>query len=669
MSDRAKLQGTAARDAFWVDILPAPFLADLLPSIIALLDEVLDETDQRYSWSVVRGHLHACHVILTDSQISVRPSIAPTKFHAAFSRPRQRIYMSATLGTAGELERLWGRRRIRRLPAPEGWDRQGVGRRLFFFPSRTFDDEDTRALVKTLTSHVDRALFLAPTLSGADELAKDVGGAHGGEVFTARDLEQSKAKFTQSTRASAFFANRYDGVDLVGEECRFLVVHGLPRAMNSYESLVATRFGASVFLTDRFLTRIIQAVGRCTRSATDYSAVVVVGEDITKFLLKGENRSLLHPEIQGEVEFGFEQSKDVSVQDFVENLKALLQRTPEWEEAEAEILACRDEAVQTPLPADEALRRAANHEVAFQEFLWQGDFAKALDEARQVLGQIGGDTLKGYRALWYYFAGSCASAAAQADPSLRSVAEDYFSRAGSTLPSIRWLAALRGTQASQPAEHDPVLAAQILGMEACFDKLGTVNATKFERMAAQIHTGLAASSAKQYEPALVQLGELLGFDAGNSNDDAAPDPWWRLDDRHCFVFEAHTDKLHGGNAVLGANKVKQAKGHPDWIRANLPVRDDACITTILVTPCQSMTRGATPHVDGVSYWEMEDFADWAGRAVSLIRVLWGTYPSAGDLAWRESAMSRLQQARLDVGALDCDVRARTLAGLPVSGED
>jgi hypothetical protein len=48
-----------------------------------------------------------------------------------FENAKQRIYMSATLGAGGDLERLMGRSSITRLPVPEGWDKQGVAQGIF----------------------------------------------------------------------------------------------------------------------------------------------------------------------------------------------------------------------------------------------------------------------------------------------------------------------------------------------------------------------------------------------------------------------------------------------------------------------------------------------------------------------------------------------------------
>ena len=72
-------------------------------------------------------------------EIIVRPLLPPTFTHAAYTDPKQRLYLSATLGAGGELERAFGRAHITRMAVPEGWDERGTGRRFFVFPQLTND--------------------------------------------------------------------------------------------------------------------------------------------------------------------------------------------------------------------------------------------------------------------------------------------------------------------------------------------------------------------------------------------------------------------------------------------------------------------------------------------------------------------------------------------------
>ena len=55
--------------------------------------------------------LAACCVYLSYGGIQIRPMIPPTFENRVFSRAGQRVYLSATLGSGGELERAFGRSR------------------------------------------------------------------------------------------------------------------------------------------------------------------------------------------------------------------------------------------------------------------------------------------------------------------------------------------------------------------------------------------------------------------------------------------------------------------------------------------------------------------------------------------------------------------------------
>ena len=121
--------------------IPSPIAQSRQAEFRDFLDSALANSDLRYPWSMIRGHLDACHIFVTWPSISIRPITPPTSNHAPFADARQRIYMSATLGAGGELERITGVRRIERLPVPEGWDREGTGRRFILFPDRSLPTE------------------------------------------------------------------------------------------------------------------------------------------------------------------------------------------------------------------------------------------------------------------------------------------------------------------------------------------------------------------------------------------------------------------------------------------------------------------------------------------------------------------------------------------------
>ena len=240
------------------------------------------------------------------------------------------------------------------------------------------------------------------------EIAEDVEAGLGFKVFAATDIEDSKRTFVATANAVAVVANRYDGIDFPGDDCRLLFIEGLPKATNLQERFLMARMGAAVLLNDRVQTRVLQAIGRCTRSLEDYSAVVVSGDELPDYLADRRRRGFLHPELQAELEFGIEQSQGTSAADLLENVGIFLENTERWEAANQEILSKRQAATQQPFPAMKELQRAVPQEIEYQKRLWQGDYEVALDYAERVLGGLASTELRGYRALWHYLAGSAA---------------------------------------------------------------------------------------------------------------------------------------------------------------------------------------------------------------------------------------------------------------------
>ena len=295
----------------------------------------------------------------------VRPLIPPTWTHAPFTSARQRIYMSATLGAGGDLERLTGRRSIMRLAVPAGWDRQGIGQRYFVFPGMSLGESDAVKLRRDLMRRAGRSLVLVPNDTLRDEVVKDVAQHLKFKTFSAEDIEASKKPFIAERNAVAAVANRYDEIDFPGDDCRLLFIEGLPKATNLQQFLMA-RMGAAVLLNERVQTRVLQAIGRCTRSLEDFSAVVVSGEELPDYLADRRRRVFLHPELQAELEFGIEQSKDTPYAGLMETVDIFLKNNEDWEEANKQILAKRQTAVQQRFPAMDELSGVVLHEIDFQ---------------------------------------------------------------------------------------------------------------------------------------------------------------------------------------------------------------------------------------------------------------------------------------------------------------
>lgn len=649
-SDRSRLATDSdGTDPQWVEKLPTPVFQGIVPELISLLDEHTQGTKLRHPWGLLRDSLHACHFYISRRGILIRPLIPPSSTHPPFAYAKQRLYMTATLGAGGDLERVTGRQPIHKIPVPAGWDKQGIGRRFFLFPKRSLDDPETEQFVIEAIKLGGRALYLVPDDRSAEKVRTAVASALGYTVFDASQIEESKTPFVQSNGAVAVVANRYDGIDLIDDECRLLLADGLPRGANLQERFLVLRVTAQLLLDDRILTRLVQGFGRCTRSPNDYAAVIVLGESLNNYLFKKERREFFHPEIQAELEFGLEQSKTATAAGMLDNLRHFLAQDAEWDEAEKAIIALRGSLTQRTLAAAPELAAAVAAELNYQYALWNADYIAALEQCRAVIGKLTHSDLRGYRALWLYLAGSAAWLAHQAGQLPDdSTAKDYFRQAQAAAPVLRWLVALRtnAAAASSPeATEDPRLTAMIERLETVLESVGTIHDRKYDaEEAAILNAILQDDDGTRFEDGHKRLGTLLGFSASNSSDDAAPDPWWIADDSFCVVCEDHAGAKP--DTVLSATKARQAASHPDWIKSNLPELADAQILPVIITPCTKSHKGAIPSLKKVRYWSREDFRTWAKNALQTLREIRRDFPGPGHLGWRATAATRFREAKI-----------------------
>ncbi|MDN3523079.1 DEAD/DEAH box helicase [Halomonas ramblicola] len=639
-------------DMTWVDKIPSYKLSEIAQELQSVISQNIRESDQRYAWSMLEDNLAACQLYVTCSEVMIRPLIPPTWTHRPFAGAKQRIFMSATLGAGGDLERLTGRTNITRLPIPEGWDRQGIGRRFFIFPERSLAEDEILDLRRSLMRKAGRSLVLTPTNEAAESIREDVGSMLKFPVFTAEDLESSRSGFVDEEGAVAVIANRYDGIDFPNHDCRLLFVEGLPRATNLQERFLMTRMGANLLFNERVQTRVLQAVGRCTRGLNDYSAVVVTGEDLPAYLTDRRRRKHFHPELQAELEFGVEQSSEVNAATIKENFEIFLEHESEWEEANEIILEARGNAVQEPFPAMGELSSIVKHEIVWQQAMWGQDYPKAYEAAREVLGGLNNSELRGYRALWHYLAGSAAElSSAQKYADLGVQAREQFKKAKDAAAGIPWLVELAHGRDEPPTadeQDDTVIQLQVERLEAYLQKLGTVHNRAFSAQEKKIRDGLQDGAS--FEQAQVLLGEHLGFVAGKRETDASPDPWWQVGDV-VIVFEDHAN-ANPSTAVIDATKARQAASHPDWIRDHVTDAVDArIIQPVLVTPAKKAMPGAQPHLMRVAYWGLDEFRAWAEEALVTVRELRRSFQEPGNLAWRAEAATALVNATADAPGL------------------
>jgi hypothetical protein len=384
---------------------------------------------------------------------------------------------------------------------------------------------------------------------------------------------------------------------------------------------------------------------------------------LSNYLTRTDKREFLHPELQAELDFGLVNSMNTGQKDFLANAKLFWDRSEAWFEIEGEIVSLRDQMSKRDLPGSDELRVSADHELDYQYAMWRGDFESALDAGREVLSAIKHPKLQSYRTLWYYLAG-CAAwfGCRDGDEKLKAIATDYFTqaqRSSVTVPWFRKLARQTGKRTAVEERDQRRLHSlrQAERLESVFEDLGTLHNRKFNAREGEVLAALASKDGAKFERGHELLGKMLGFESGNSSQDGAPDPWWIADSTDCLVFEDFAGASEG--TVIPIKKARQVMSHPVWIRNNLDFDDGAHIDPVLVTPVIEVDESAFSILKDKYVWLLDDFNDWALRALGTIRELRRTFPGSGDLAWRAEAAEKIESAGIDVEGIRAYLKERT----------
>ncbi|WP_158641434.1 DEAD/DEAH box helicase [Amycolatopsis eburnea] len=639
------------------------------------IDRVLSALtgDSAYRFRMVRANLGSCLFYVSRREFYIRPMIPPTFQHEPFTDPGQRLYLSATLGGAGELERAFGRTDIKRVPVPTAWDRTGSGRRFFVFPeladvpvdgSLIDDDEENSqepvaGLVDSLLALSRKRLVLTPDEDSATQIANRL-GVPAAERFTAKDSDTGIQPFVDAEAGILLAPSRYDGMDLAADVCRMMVMSGLPAASHLQDRFLDTKLRASEVLDERVRTRIVQGAGRCTRGPKDWAVVVVTGADILRFLSRREIRESLPAELQAEITFGLDQSQ-VPADDLILLAESALEQDRIWQEdAEPELAKLRREATRVAAPHAAQLAASTVREVRAWTYAWQQDWESAARTAGEVFENLTASTLRPYRALWAYLASAWSDLASTGDTSpaaLRSA--DFLRKAYAAAVGTTWLKEVHrlpsATYDSDPADEAGVTAVVSL----LNGKLASP--VKFESFFSNMLANLSQREASRYERGLVALGELLGAESFKPAEKGRADAAWMWRTLWMTV-EAKSEQEPAG--MLSMDYVRQTNTQLASLAADQGVEaPPSGSVSIIVTPRGVVDPDAVPiaaaHVHLVLPKRMLDVAHDAVRAWKELRGM--AKGIAGELPREEFA-----SVLWDNGVLPTQVRER-LTRDPIRG--
>ncbi len=548
-----------------------------LPEVTTYLAGVVDEIDT-YVWPFLRDNLAFCHCLFSRRSVTITPIFPPVDLLPTFEDCPRRIYMSATIADDSEIVRAFGASADAVSKPITSTSLAGVGERMILIPElMKLGGLAIMPLVKNIATKLAEkkqgAVILSPSGPAAEKWA-DIAVYPNTTKDVAAQIGQMQAG---ASFGPMVLANRYDGIDLAGNACRFLVLDNLPQGTSDYD-LYRMNVVADSAVSSLLAQRIEQGIGRGTRGGSDYCAVVLVGSKLVGWIGRKSNLAFLTASTRVQLAMGQEMSVSVTTAKEVgETIMKCLKRDSDWVYYHAQELS--DAAHAAPVNGV-ALKIAGTERKAFK-LQRLGQYEKAID----LLEKLTVDPdLKAEAQRRAWLSATAARIAYQMgeDERGQKLQTHAFSVSNNhTPPKVRPSYIAR-----------PIPGKQSAAIVEClleYDLRGAMIADFNEAIAELVST----ASAARYEEALTNLGRFLGFEAERPEQiyKKGPDVLWRTDAPFDFVIEAKSKKEDN---PLYKNDHAQLLEAEAWFKSVYPKRESVRISALpkAVADAKASTAGS-----------------------------------------------------------------------------
>lgn len=277
-------------------------------SAAGLLAEGLPEEDAKFIFPRVRPNLPVCGVLIGPAAIEIRPYVPPSQTLQGYRAARQRLYLSATLGTMDDLQRRLGVAPVVAI-LDDAVAEDEVGVRLFLLNPGDDGPLDAEPFGFALqqAERSGRAAWLCASNAEADHVQELLTGTQlatyrlrgGGDDGV---LEQWAA----DARGHLVTAGRYDGLDLAGELCRLVVIPSVPAASTEFERFVMAYLADATFMRHRVGQRITQALGRANRRSADWAMYLGLAPGFGTLLAQSAVRQSIPADVRPTIDAALE---------------------------------------------------------------------------------------------------------------------------------------------------------------------------------------------------------------------------------------------------------------------------------------------------------------------------------------------------------------------------
>lgn len=547
--------------------------------IVTILNEYAEEEEGiKFSWPLLKDHLAHCHAFISSNMLEITPNYLPIEKFSFFDKAIRRILMSAT--TQNDEFFIKGLHfSIKAIQNPiQCSTHKWSGEKMILIPSLIDEKLGRHFIISTFSKNYDKRKYgcvaIAPSYYMADDYNNE-----GAIVSTKCDINKNVSRLRSGQYDKMIvLVNRYDGIDLPDNSCRILIIDSLPFSNSLSERYEMQCRENSEIMNLKIAQKIEQGIGRSVRGEKDYSAIILIGSDLVKFVMSRRTSSFFSQQTQKQIELGLEIAEDAKIEakegkeyiPFVDLLKLFLSRDLDWKEYYKRKM---DSIIITP--------KVNKYEIIESEFLaakanFLGNHTKACNYIRDILNIIPDESEKGWyqQQMAYY---------------------TYFDSRDSSI-KIQTSAFEKNTNLLKPESGilykkiSNKSATQLEKILKVLKKFGTYQELRlyYDKVLNDFSFGMSAS---KFEQAVMDIGFLLGFDSQRPDNEIrkGPDNLWGGVKDTFFLIECKSEVNTNRNAI-SKEEAGQMCNHCGWFESEYGKEHN--VKRILIIPTRTLAKNA-----------------------------------------------------------------------------
>lgn len=302
-----------------------------------LIDNEELDLNIKFTLPIIQNILEFCTMYVTGNRIEITPDYAPIERFTSFYNAKARILMSATTQDDSFFIRGFDFSRDAVQNPLTCSKQEWAGEKMILFPTIISEKLNAYSIRERMKRHVDNRKFgivsLVPSFRVAFDLYREA-------IIPQSDQMNDVLQYLACGKCPdmVVFANRYDGIDLADNKCRVLILDSLP-IFDCLSDRYDGKCRQGNKLTEiKIAQKIEQGLGRSVRSKTDYSVIIILGEDLVRFMKTSRTQKYFSAQTKAQICIGEDVTnmirEDAAITDsmkvFIETIKQCINRDEGW---------------------------------------------------------------------------------------------------------------------------------------------------------------------------------------------------------------------------------------------------------------------------------------------------------------------------------------------------